>query len=57
MEASRFAAVFVVYAFLAVMFLSAFVVWGKDWRAERERARERRMAEHRLNARLLRLNI
>ena len=30
---------------------------GKDWKAAQDRARERRMAEHRMNARLLRLNI
>lgn len=30
---------------------------GKAWRAAEDKARERRMAEHRMNARLLRLNI
>jgi hypothetical protein len=30
---------------------------GKQWREAQDRARERRMAEHRMNARLLRLNI
>ena len=30
---------------------------GKDWAAEQERARERRMAAHRMNARLLRFDI
>ena len=30
---------------------------GKESRADQDRARERRMAEHRMNARLLRLNI
>jgi hypothetical protein len=29
----------------------------KQWRAAQDKARERRMAEHRMNARLLRLNI
>jgi len=29
----------------------------KQWKAAQDRARERRMAEHRMNARLLRLNI
>jgi hypothetical protein len=28
----------------------------KQWRAAQDKARERRMAEHRMNARLLRLN-
>lgn len=32
-------------------------VSGKERRAAEDRARERRMAEHRMNARLLRLNI
>jgi hypothetical protein len=30
---------------------------GKQWRAAEDRARARRMAEHRMNARLLKLNI
>ena len=33
------------------------IMSGKQWRAEQDRARARRMAEHRMNARLLRLNI
>jgi hypothetical protein len=37
--------------------ISAFVLSGKQWRAAEDRARARRIAEHRLNARLLRLNI
>jgi hypothetical protein len=46
------------------IFLSLFVaiflpliVSGKEWRAAEDRARARRMAEHRMNARLLKLNI
>ena len=45
------------------IFLSLFVVFlplilpGKQWRAAQDRVRARRMAEHRMNARLLRLNI
>jgi len=45
---------------LVSIFLPMFFVFflsGKQWRAEQERARERRMAEHRMNARLLRLDI
>lgn len=34
-----------------------FILSGKEWRAAQDRARARRMAEHRMNARLLRLNI
>jgi hypothetical protein len=35
----------------------AFVMSGKQWRAAQEKARARRFAEYRMNARLLRLNI
>ena len=35
----------------------AFVLSGKQWRAAQERARARRIAEYKMNARLLRLNI
>jgi hypothetical protein len=40
-----------------VPIIIAFVGSGKQWRAAQDRARERRMAEHRMNARFLRLNI
>jgi hypothetical protein len=33
------------------------IMSGKQWRAAQDRARARRMAEHRMNARLLRLDI
>ncbi len=39
-----------------LLFLSA-AMSGKRWEAAQDRARERRMAEYRMNARLLRLNI
>jgi hypothetical protein len=48
---------------LAGMFLSIFLSFlplflsGKRGRAAQERARARRMGEHRMNARLLRLNL
>ena len=45
----------VVSIFLPI--IVAFVGSGKHWRAAQDRARARRMAEHRMNARLLRLNI
>ena len=50
-------------AIFVALFVAIFLVFlplimsGKQWRAAQERARERRMAEHRMNARLLRLNI
>jgi hypothetical protein len=46
-----------VFASIFLPMFGAFVLAGKKWRAEQDRARERRMAEHRMNARLLRLNI
>ncbi len=50
-------------AILIAIFVALFVAFlplilsGKQWKAEQERARAHRMAEHRMNARLLRLNI
>jgi hypothetical protein len=37
--------------------ISAFVLSGKQWREAQERERARRIAEYRINARLLRLDI
>lgn len=54
MEAARFVAIFV--SLFVAIFLP-LIMSGKQWRAAEDRARERRMAEHRMNARLLRLNI
>jgi hypothetical protein len=52
------AAIFVAIFFaLFVAIVLPLIMSGKQWRAEQERARARRMAEHRMNARLLRLNI
>ena len=58
METARLIAIFV--AVFVAMFVAIFfplVLSGKQWRAAQEKARVRRMAEHRMNARLLRLNI
>ena len=54
MEATRLVAA-VVATFVAIFL--PMILWGQQWKAEQDRARERRMAEHRMNARLLRLNI
>jgi hypothetical protein len=43
--------------FVAIFLLFLPIIMGKQWRAAQDRARARRMAEHRMNARLLRLNI
>jgi predicted PurR-regulated permease PerM len=56
MEAAQFVAIFV-SLFVSLLIVFFLVLSGKHWRAEQDRARERRMAEHRMNARLLRLNI
>jgi hypothetical protein len=57
MESAVFVAIF---CSLVAVFLSiggAFLLSEKQAAAERETARARRAAEHRMNARLLRLNI
>jgi hypothetical protein len=54
MGAAKFVAIFV--AMFVAIFLP-LILSGKQWRAAQDRARARRMAEHRMNARLLRLNI
>jgi hypothetical protein len=54
MEAAVFLAIF------PALFISIFlpvIMSGEQWKAAQDRARARRMAEHRMNARLLRLNI
>jgi len=56
MEAVRFVAIFVSLS-VSLFIVFFLVLSGKHWRAEQDRARERRIAEHRMNARLLRLNI
>lgn len=46
--------------FVVILFFVTFVPWmlfGPEWQAAEERARARRMVEHRRNARLLRLDI
>jgi hypothetical protein len=43
---------------LVTLFLPIFIVIsGQYWRATQDREKARRMAEHRMNARLLRLDI
>jgi len=49
-------AIAIFFALFVAIFLP-LIMSGKQWRAEQDRARARRMAEHRMNARLLRLNI
>ena len=54
MAAATFVAI--ILSLLVAIFLPLLTL-GKQWRAAEDKARERRMAEHRMNARLLRLNI
>jgi hypothetical protein len=58
MEAGRFVAIFaaIFVAFFAAIFLP-LILSGERWRAAQDRARARRIADARMNARLLRLNI
>jgi hypothetical protein len=53
------AAVAIFVALFVAIFLPylLLIMSGEQWRAAQDRARARRMAEHRMNARLLRLNI
>ena len=58
MEAARFIAIFVaifvaIFAAISCVFIGAFDLSGE----RRKAAQDRRMAEYRMNARLLRLNI
>ena len=51
-------AVFVAIALSLIVALSfMFIVSGKQWRESQERARARRLADAKMNARLLRLDI
>jgi hypothetical protein len=44
--------------FIAILLLFLpLILSGKRWRVAQDRVRARRMAEHKMNARLLRLNI
>jgi hypothetical protein len=54
MEAGIFVAIFV--ALFVAIFLP-LILSGERWRAAQDRARARRIADARMNARLLRLNI
>jgi len=49
----------ILVAMFTAIFLAIFlpIMSGKHWSAAQERARARRIAEARMNARLLRLNI
>ena len=51
MEAARFVAIF------AALFVAIVLAFSTEWKAAEDRARARRIADARMNARLLRFNI
>ena len=53
----RWLLVVVIFASIFLPMFIAFFGLGKYWRAAEERARARRLAEAKMNARLLRFNI
>jgi len=55
MEAARFAAIFA--AIFVALFVAIVLALSTEWRAAEDRAHARRIADARMNARLLRLNI
>ena len=58
MEAARFIYIFVaIFVALFVAIFLPLILSGERWRAAQDRARARRIADARMNARLLRLNI
>ena len=58
MEAARFVAIFAaIFVALFVAIFLPLILSGELWRAAQDRARARRIADARMNARLLRLNI
>jgi len=58
MEAARFAAIFAaIFVALFVAIFLPLILSGERWRAAQDRARARRIADARMNARLLRLDI
>jgi hypothetical protein len=54
MESALFVAIY--FALFIAIFLS-LIMSGEQWKAAQDTARARRMAEHRMNARLLSLDI
>jgi len=49
----RWNLLFVAGTFASIFLPFIIVLSGKDWRGEQDKARERRIAEHKMNARLL----
>jgi hypothetical protein len=54
MNAAKFIAIF---TSISVAIFLPLILSAEQWKAAQDRARERRFAEHKMNARLLRLNL
>ena len=57
MGAAIFVAIYLALFVAIFLLFLPLIMSGQQWRAAQDKARARRMAEHRMNARLLRLNI
>jgi hypothetical protein len=57
MGAATFIVVFAAIFLSLILSFLPLILSRKQWKAAQDRAHARRMAEHRMNARLLRLNI
>jgi hypothetical protein len=57
MGAAIFVAIYLALFVAIFLLFLPLIMSGKQWRAAQDKARARRMVEHRMNARLLRLNI
>ena len=57
MGVAIFAAIYLALFVAIFLLFLPLIMPGEQWRAAQDRAHARRMAEHRMNARLLRLNI
>jgi hypothetical protein len=58
MHLAAYVAIFVgVFMSMFLAFLPLMMMSAEKWEAAQEKARARRMAEHKMNARLLRLNL
>ena len=57
MGAAIFVAIYLALFVAIFLLFLPLIMSGEQWRAAQDRAHARRMAEHKMNARLLRLNI
>jgi hypothetical protein len=57
MGAAIFVAIYLALFVAIFLLFHPLIMSGEQWKAAQDKARARRMAEHRMNARLLRLDI